>query len=586
MNTFILDLSDSKTSKLVYHTTLLNEISILCDIPIDTDCIKVIGTIDFQSVVFDRKFYSAIKGNIDILDLSKLKSSGSYNYLHLGLNDCLGRKKIKEIILPDKLNNMPMIRNLSELRKIVALGLTTFNNEIQTDCRYSPNLSGCPKLEEIVFGSNIKNITIRNCSIKRLNIPESNGLLQLEPYGLAYNKELEEVHIPQDVRGLPIRLFEGCIKLRTITGGTGLEEIGFGAFGGCINIISIPFRIELLKENQFISHDNWMQYEPEDHHTSRWNHGDCAHCPKGKWYEKRHEWNAGCNLKKYYCRDDEQRKWKPYKRGVVMNNGYIWCFDDFKYYKTDIEVDWWHKPKSVHKYVEFISPDITFIPEGNYVNVNYNPQERKASELSFPNNKLAKVINSYFEDISYEQIVSEITRKVDELDIDSIIDSFSTTFSHDYFKMNSDTEGERYDLDRTAKYTDEYLIKLLPPIHEHHDDRTACVVHNSDYVNPYKKKFDFELCFSTFDNKKEENEYFIDDIFTSFPRTGNILRDADDLRKEDDDIRKRAREKYNRKDHIDYLVNCKISEITNKKLEIESRLHIRLAEKEFYRHNK
>ncbi len=410
MNTFILDLSDSKTSKLLYHTTLLNEISILCDIPINTDCIKVIGTIDFQSVVFDRKFYQAIKTDFNILDLSELKSSDSCKHLSLGLNGgCI--RKIKELILPDVLENMPMIRKLPELRRIVAHGLTTFDNENKTDCYGSSNLSYCPKLEEIIFGPVIKQISIRNSSIRRITLPESNGLLRLEPYGLAYNKELEEVHIPQDIKELPIRLFEGCKKLKTISGGNGLVEIGFGAFGGCSNIHSLPFRIDLLKENQFLSHDEWMQYEPEDHATSRWRHGDCSHCPKGEWSERRHEWEAGCKLKKYYCRDNSQRKWKPYKKGIVLRNGYIWCFDDFTYYETNLnDNDWfWRKPKNVHKYVEFISPDITFISEGNYVSVNYNPQERKASELSFPNNKLAKVINSFFEDISYEQIVSEIT---------------------------------------------------------------------------------------------------------------------------------------------------------------------------------
>ena len=595
MKTYILNLSDSTSARLVYHTTFLKEVSIMCDIPSDTDCVKVIGTIDFKSVVFDKKFYNAIKGKIDILDLSELKSSSSYNQLKLGLNQCSeygygGSVRInkyeclslvKEIILPDRLEHMPMIRGLQELRKIVGLGLYMFNNETRTDYISGSNLSNCPKLEEIVFGSNIKRISIRNCSIKRIKIPESNGLLQLEPYGLAYNKELKEVHIPQDMRELPVRLFEGCTNLRTITGGDGIEIIGFGAFGGCSNLHSVPFRMELLKENQFISYDEWMQYEPLDHKTSWWDHGDCAHCPKGEWSEERHKWEKGCNYSiKEYCRDNDQRKWTAYKKGVVLGNGYIWCFDDFTYYKTDIKVDLWHKPKNLHKYVEFISPNITFISEGDHVSINYNPQDKKALELTFPRNKLAETIDFYFEDISYELILDEITRKVDELDIDAIIDSYETIFSYESFKMNSDTEGERYSLDRNAKYTDKYLAKLLPPIHEYYDDRTSCVVHHSDYKNPYNKKYDFEQIINTFDKKEE------DDLFPSLSRTGNIFRDADSLKNNDEETRKKAREKYSRKDHVDFLVNCRISEIINKKLEIESRLHIKQAENEFNNQNK
>ena len=58
-------------------------------------------------------------------------------------------------------------------------------------------------------------------------------------------------------------------------------------------------------------------------------------------------------------------------------------------------------------------------------------------------------------------------------------------------------------------------------------------------------------------------------------------KDVDNLKKEDEKIRKEARRKYNKKDHIDFLVNCRISEIVNKKLEVESRLHIKQAENEF-----
>ena len=575
MKTYTLDLSDTASARLVYHTTFLKEVSIMCDIPADTNCVKVIGTINFKSVVFDKKFYNAFKGKIDIFDLSELKSSSSYSHLKLGLNQCsefgYGGKirtnkyeslsLVKEIILPNRLENMPMIRGLQELNKIVGLGLNTFNNETRTDYRGGSNLSDCPKLEEIVFGSNIKNITLRNSTIKRINILETNGELQLEPYGMAYNKELEEVHIPQGLKKLPTRLFEGCTKLRTITGGNDIEEIGFGAFGGCTNLHSVPFKIELLKENQFISYDEWMQYEPIDHQTKWWNHGDL----------------------KEYCRDNEQQMWKPYKKGVVLRNGDIWCFNDFTYYKrelTDIELELWFTPTNVHEYVEFISPSVIFISEGDHVNINYNPQDKKALELKFPRNKLAETIDLFFEDTSYEQILDEITRKVDELDIDAIIDSYETKYSHTYFKMNSDTEGERYSIHSDAIYNDEYLANLLPPIHIDHDDRTALTVPYPDHTNPYKKKFDFNNIMGTYVKQGADN------LLPSSNQNGYKFVDSDYYKKQDAEIRKVAREKYRRKDHVDFLVNCRISEIINKKLEIESRLHIKQAENESYNHSR
>ena len=247
---------------------------------------------------------------------------------------------------------------------------------------------------------------------------------------------------------------------------------------------------------------------------------------------------------------------------------------------TEIELELWLTPENVHKYVEFLSPSIIFISEGDYVNINYNPQDKKALELTFPRNKLAETIDFYFEDISYEQILDEIKRKVDELDIDAIIDSYETKYSHTYFKMSSDTEGERYNLDSDAIYNDEYLAKLLPPIHIHHDDRTALNVPYPDHTNPYKKKFDFYNIMSTYAKKEEDN------LSPSFRGTGNIFRDAHNLKTKDAEVRKEAREKFSRKGHMDFLVNCRISEIINKKLEIESRLHIKQAENESYNHSR
>ena len=96
----------------------------------------------------------------------------------------------------------------------------------------------------------------------------------------------------------------------------------------------------------------------------------------------------------------------------------------------------------------------------------------------------------------------------------------------------------------------------------------------------YKKKYEFGQILSTF-NKKEGG-----DLLHSFRGTGNIFRDVHNLKNKDTEVRKEAREKYSRKDHVDFLVNCRISEIINKKLEIESRLHIKQAENESYNHSR
>ena len=117
-------------------------------------------------------------------------------------------------------------------------------------------------------------------------------------------------------------------------------------------------------------------------------------------------------------------------------------------------------------------------------------------------------------------------------------------------------------------------------IHDYYDDRTACHARYPDHTNPYKKKYEFEQILSTFDKKEE------DDFLYSFRGTGNIFRDAHNLKTKDAEVRKEAREKYSRKGHMDFLVNCRISEIINKKLEIESRLHIKQAENESYNHSR
>ena len=59
-----------------------------------------------------------------------------------------------------------------------------------------------------------KNITLRNSTIKRINILETNGELQLEPYGMAYNKELEEVHIPQGLKKTAHKIVRRMYKIK------------------------------------------------------------------------------------------------------------------------------------------------------------------------------------------------------------------------------------------------------------------------------------------------------------------------------------------------------------------------------------
>ena len=63
MKTYILNLSDSASVRVVYHTTFLKEVSVSCEIPEDANCVKVIGTIDFDHIVFDKKSYSFVLEN-------------------------------------------------------------------------------------------------------------------------------------------------------------------------------------------------------------------------------------------------------------------------------------------------------------------------------------------------------------------------------------------------------------------------------------------------------------------------------------------------------------------------------------------
>ena len=62
MRTYTLDLSDSASARLIYHTTFLKEVAIMYEIPADANCAKVIGTIDFNSVGLIRNSIMLLKG--------------------------------------------------------------------------------------------------------------------------------------------------------------------------------------------------------------------------------------------------------------------------------------------------------------------------------------------------------------------------------------------------------------------------------------------------------------------------------------------------------------------------------------------
>lgn len=163
-------------SSLVIHTQNKEEFgrvgfSLDCtikrEVPEDIDTLIIVGYC--YEPKFTGSFFNKIKG-VKVLDLGNLEIKND-DFLCLEAYDLPNSTSLEEIILPHCLERFPFIKNLPKLTKISGWGL----GSIHIGDSYVRHIENCPNLHEIDFGVNVKELIIRDSSIRILNLPDNDG---------------------------------------------------------------------------------------------------------------------------------------------------------------------------------------------------------------------------------------------------------------------------------------------------------------------------------------------------------------------------------------------------------------------------
>lgn len=211
-------------------------------------------------------------------------------------------KKIKNVVLPNKLNDFPSIvlEKLTNLESVLiskdnpnytSLNGVLFNKDLSKIVFYPPGkreteytvpnsvkeiavnaFNGSKNLENVYFPndlnvisslsfcqcSNLKSVkfppgleivgsfAFANCSSLQ-NIVLNNGLTYIGYNAFFGCESLSDVMIPDSVKTIGWNLFHGCKSLRSVTFGKGIVEIPATVFGKCSNLKKMVFKGSIEK---------------------------------------------------------------------------------------------------------------------------------------------------------------------------------------------------------------------------------------------------------------------------------------------------------------------------------------------------
>lgn len=474
----------------------------------------IIGDTNLSSYRLNEKLKTFTE--LQILDFSKCTEITEIysGFSHLG---------VKEIILPPNVQELPCIYYCPNLLSIIGKGLIRI-----------ANIVGCPLLEKIEFNPLLEYISVPNTNIRDINLENlseiqygafencinlnkvtfSDKLKRIGNKSFKNCKNLYALDIPDSCLEIGLEAFKSCsslrylklsncittidkdvfancIELKYITGGTAVAKLLSGSFSNCINLWTLPFHPKNIDTESFENIPNNLYGIIMTTYTSSiiWCFND---------------------LQFYHCSDRLEHELKG---KVIRFNGSsrvnIDCLDN-----GGIRIE--RNPCKLAK-------DIEVLTDYDDVPYHYRASIEKLSMLpeSIP---------------SIGTLFIDMTKKVEKLDIENIIASYSTYASESQtWKVGGDNTFHHY-IKTSIKYTDCYLESLLPNVDEEYHE-SAC--HN------YDDEIDYDI----------QNKYC----------------------QSDERFKKAAIINYDRTKHIDMLVNDYIRCYINDCKEIEKILHVEYA---------
>lgn len=447
---------------------------------------------------YNSKLYNEIrKAKFRVLDLSALNNAPK---------EICGFEFIEEI-------RMPILRSvIPEIKKCPRLKTVIFDSKTITRlCENS--FRGWPKLRNVSFGIQLKEAECFCLSgeIDTVDFSECSNL-SLREHAFQRSR-VRHIILPTNIKSFVDYLFFDCQNLETIIA-KGVVDVKYNSFGDVANLKSIKISPQYNKDSFFKS----LRY--------------------GLFHRK-------------------------FKTGILIDSdeqfSYFWSITDFKFYYSyklaykDNEdfIGFYIDSKKELKFGEdtvLIDDEsntfcISEFEEGKLVlSDRYTKQRKEGVYILAPENLQRNAIDSFRKikellGTDIREVINKIGDTVQNLNIDSIIDSYKTTIDEYTITKVGDDDRFYSTIITQASYTDDYIETLLPSRHSNYRD--------SGYTTnwPWTTK-----------EKMEEYEH------------------------KDFEIRNNAKTTYSSNDHITFLIKKYLDRLLHMEVEIEQYLHINRAQ--------
>ncbi len=447
---------------------------------------------------YNPKLYNEIrKAQFRVLDLSALNNAPKEIY---------GFEFIEEIRMPILKNIIPEIKKCPRLKRVIF--------DSKTITRLAENsFRGWPKIEDVSFGIQLKEVECFCLAgdIDTVDFSECSNL-SLREHAFQRSR-VKHIILPMNIKSFNYYLFFDCKNLETIVA-QGVIETKYNSFGEVDNLKSITLSPQYNKDSFFLSLKYSLSHrkfktgifiDSDEQYSYFWSITDLRF-----YYCKKSEHNYNNNIQNFYIESEKKIEFGGDK--ILINRDsdifYIYELKEGELALSD-------------RYTKQCRDGIHILPSVN-LQLNAIDNYRKIKELL---------------SIDIREVIHKITQTVQNLDMDSIIDSYKTTIDeHTITKVGGDDRFYSTIITQ-ASYTDDYIETLLPSYHSNYQD--------SGYTTnwPWTTK-----------EKIEEYEH------------------------RDSEIRNKAKNTYSSSEHITILISKYLEHLLQMKVEIEQYLHINRAQ--------
>ena len=428
--------------------------------------------------------------DLQVLDLSGCKGIKDIHPGFSGLS-------ITTLILPPDVSELPQVYYCPKLTRIIGKGLIDIRRVI-----------GCPMLESIEFNANIRSISLPNTNIRKIDL---SNLTEIESFSFENCSNLTEIKFSSKLSKIGFSAFKNCTNLYKVELPDHCVILG-QAFCGCssLKFVKLPSDLKVLECDVFSDCVNLREVEGGEQ-IDVVKKGAFFNCKSLTYLPFN---STKIDSESFECLSEDLI-------GIVLSTqslSIIWCFNDLTFYYSPEQIDLRKK----NKIVRFKSTyRFTLLSCKEGLEIKWNPCQLAAEATVINKQTLVKKIQangpSVYTDMSealmkygklphalpkINDLFVETIKKIESLDITSIIDSYKTYAIETQFRKIGGDNTFYHSVKTSIDYSDAYIESLLPTVNEEYSE-SSC----HDYSDEIDK--DIQTKYALTDIERRHNAHLI-----------------------------------------------------------------------------